>query len=61
MKTPCLALHLVAATLVAAPCQAQADAFHSSPVLAGTMVGYAKPLSSDPRCAPTWCRFRHCP
>jgi hypothetical protein len=47
MKTPCLALHLVAATLAAAPCQAQADAFHSSPGLAGTMVGYAKPLSSN--------------
>ena len=47
MKTPCLALHLVAATLIAAPWPAHADAFHSSPGLAGSMVGYAKSLSSN--------------
>jgi hypothetical protein len=47
MKTPCLALHLVAAMLMTAPWQAHADAFHSSPGLAGSMVGYAQPLSSN--------------
>jgi hypothetical protein len=44
MKTPCLALHLVAATLMAAPWHARADALHSSPGLVSTMVSYAKPL-----------------
>jgi len=47
MKTPCLALHLIAATLMAASWSAHADAFHGGPGLAGTMVGYAKPLSSN--------------
>jgi len=46
MKTPCLALHLVAATLLAAPWAAHADAFHGKADLAGTTVGYAKSLSS---------------
>lgn len=47
MKTPCLATHLVAATLIAAPGYSLADAFHSSPGLATTMVGYAKPLGPN--------------
>jgi hypothetical protein len=47
MKTPCLAPHLVAATLLAAAWPAHADAFHGSAALAGTMVGYAKSLSSS--------------
>ena len=47
MKTPCLALQLVAATLLAAPWSAHADAFHGSAGLAGTMVGYAKSLGPN--------------
>jgi hypothetical protein len=47
MKTPRLAPHLIAATLLAAPWAAQADAMHGGPVLSGTIVGYVKPLSSN--------------
>jgi hypothetical protein len=47
MKTPCLALNLVAVTLMGATGPVHADAFHSSPGLAGSMVGYVKPLSSN--------------
>jgi hypothetical protein len=47
MKTPCLAPHVVAATLLTASWPVHADAFHSSAGLAGTMVGYAKSLSSN--------------
>lgn len=47
MKTPCLALQLVAATLVAAAGSAHADAFYSSAGLPGATVGYAKSLSSS--------------
>jgi hypothetical protein len=46
MKTPCLALNLVAVTLMAATGPVHADALHSGPELAGSMVGYVKPLSS---------------
>lgn len=45
MKTPRIALHLLAATLMAAAGSARADAFHSAAATAGT-VGYAKSLSS---------------
>ena len=47
MKTSRLALHLVAATSLVAMGAAHADALHSSPGLAGTMVGYAKPLGPN--------------
>ena len=46
MKTPCLATHLVAATLLAASWPAHAEAFHGGAGLAGTNAGYAKSLSS---------------
>jgi hypothetical protein len=45
MNTPCLTLHLVAATLLAAAWPAHADAFHGSAV-AGTTAGCASSLSS---------------
>ena len=47
MSTPRLAAHLVAATLLAAPWAVHAEAFHSGTGLASSMVGYAKPLSSN--------------
>jgi len=47
MNTPRLAAHLVAATLLAAPWTVQAEAFHSGAGLANSMLGYAKPLSSN--------------
>jgi hypothetical protein len=46
MKTPCLAPHLVAATLLAASWPAHAEAFHGGTGLTGTMASYAKSLSS---------------
>jgi hypothetical protein len=47
MNTPRLAVHLVAAALLAAPWAVRAEVFHSGTGLASSMVGYAKPLSSN--------------
>ncbi len=47
MNTPRLAAHLVAAALLAAPWAVRAEVFHSGTGLASSMVGYAKPLSSN--------------
>jgi hypothetical protein len=45
---PRRALHLLAATLLAAGWPAHAEPLHGSSAPPGTMVGYAGPLSSDP-------------
>lgn len=47
MNTPRLAAHLFAAALLAAPWAVRAEVFHSGTGLASSMVGYAKPLSSN--------------
>jgi hypothetical protein len=47
MKTPRLALHLLAATLLAAAWPAHADPLHGGARLPDTTVRHASPLSSD--------------
>jgi hypothetical protein len=47
MNTPCFASHLATALVLAAPWTAQAEAFHGNTGASPSMVGYAKPLSSN--------------
>jgi hypothetical protein len=48
MKTPRLAPHLLATTLLAVAWSTHADPLHGAAGPAATMVVYANPLSSDP-------------